>query len=184
MRWPACERLDRRQEPVMHRPEECWRGNRIPTVIVEEVAHATGRLERGHVGVQVEPVDTADRERHVLADNVGDVGRHRTLLGGKVDDGTPQGRRRWWTSVHHFPVKLRLKPITTRFDTMPLVGLRRSFTGSLDPKKYDCLSQVFQAASLTSSRKSASAASRRSKARCARADPDGCRELAGRSARV
>ena len=50
---------------------------------------------------------------------------------------------------------------------------------SLDPKKYECLSQVFQAASLTSSRKLASAASRRSKARWARADADGLQRAGG-----
>src|SRR5437870_11860476 len=44
---------------------------------------------------------------------------------------------------------------------------------SLEPEKYGWLSQVFQAASLTSSRKLASAASSRWKARGARAEPDG-----------
>jgi hypothetical protein len=58
------------------------------------------------------------------------------------------------------------------------------FARSLDPKKYECLSQVFQAASLTSSRKLASAASRRSKARCPRVDASGRSEHAGRRARV
>ena len=97
----AHERLDRGQEPVMHRPEECWRWDRISEVIVEEVAQATGRLQLGHVGVQIQAVDTADRERHVLTDNVGDVGRHQTLLGGMVDDGTPRGGRRCWHRSQH-----------------------------------------------------------------------------------
>jgi hypothetical protein len=37
----ARERLDCCQEPVMDRPEECGRRDRIPEVIVEEVAQAT-----------------------------------------------------------------------------------------------------------------------------------------------
>src|SRR5712691_1425793 len=105
----ARERLDRCQEPVMDWPEECGRGDRIPEVIVEEVAQATRCLQLRHVGMQVEPVDTAHRERDVLADNVRDVGRHRTLLGGKVNDGTPGGARRCSHRSQHFPVKLRLR---------------------------------------------------------------------------
>jgi len=65
----------------------------------------------------------------------------------------------------------------------PLAGIITN-ARSLDPKKYDCLSQVFQAASLTSSRKLASAASKRSKARWAAAEPCGFSEQAGRRARV
>ena len=60
-------------------------------MVVQEVAQAAGRLELGHVGVQIQTVDAANLERHVLADNRVDVGRHRTLLAGKADDGTPPG---------------------------------------------------------------------------------------------
>jgi hypothetical protein len=35
-----------------------------------------------------QPVYAANLKRDVMADNVGDVGRHRTLLDGKVDDPT------------------------------------------------------------------------------------------------
>ena len=79
----ARERVDRFQESVMHRPEEGWRWDRLSKVIVEEVAQATRCLELGHIGMQVEPVDTAHRERDVLADNVCDVGRHRASLVGR-----------------------------------------------------------------------------------------------------
>jgi hypothetical protein len=104
----AGERVDRRQEAVQHRPEQGGRGDRIPQVIVEEVAQTTGRLELGHVGMQVEPVDTADGERHVLADNIGDVGRHQTLLGGMVDDGTARRTPVIASVPTSSPVKLRL----------------------------------------------------------------------------
>jgi hypothetical protein len=68
---------------------------------VEEIAQAAGRLQLGHIGVQIQAIDTADRERYVLADNVGDVGRHQILLGGKVDDGTPTGARRHFRRPQH-----------------------------------------------------------------------------------
>jgi hypothetical protein len=61
---------------------------------MEEVAETTGRLQLGHVGVQVHAIDAADFQRHVLADNGVDVGRHRDLLGRKSDDSTPVGARR------------------------------------------------------------------------------------------
>jgi hypothetical protein len=47
---------------------------------VEEVAQAAGRLELWHVGVQIHAIDAPDFERHVVTDNVGDVGRHQNLL--------------------------------------------------------------------------------------------------------
>jgi hypothetical protein len=49
-------------------------------VVVEEVAQASRGLELGHVGVQVQTIDAPDLERHVLADNAVDVGRHQNLL--------------------------------------------------------------------------------------------------------
>ena len=52
----------------------------MPQVVVEEVAQAAGRLELGHVGVQIDPVDAPDFERDVVTDNVGDVGHHQNLL--------------------------------------------------------------------------------------------------------
>ena len=98
----VCERVDRRKKAVMDGPEEGRRRDRIPEMIVEEVAQATGRLERGHVGVQIQAVDTPDRKRHVLADNVGDVGRHRGPFVGRSTMGPRRlvGLRRSFTGIH------------------------------------------------------------------------------------
>jgi hypothetical protein len=65
---------------IVSRLEQRWRGHRMTQVVVEEVAQATGRLELGHVRVQINAVDAPNLERDVLTDNVGDVGRHQNLL--------------------------------------------------------------------------------------------------------
>ena len=76
------ELLDRGDEAIVERLEQGRRGHRMSQMVVQEVAQAAGRLELGHVGVQVQAIDAPDFERHVLTDNVGDVGRHRNLLAG------------------------------------------------------------------------------------------------------
>jgi hypothetical protein len=50
------------------------------------------------------------------------------------------------TSVPTSPVKLRLKPLRRGASTSALVGLRRSFTGSLncgDPKEVEAVTLTF-----------------------------------------
>jgi hypothetical protein len=88
------KRLNGRDEAIVAGFEEGWRRHGIAEMVVQEVAQAAGRLELGHVGVQIQTVDTLDFERHVLTDNRVDVGRHRILLAGKADDGTPSGTPR------------------------------------------------------------------------------------------
>jgi hypothetical protein len=91
----AADKLfDGRHESIVHRLEQRRRRDRIAEIITQEVAEAAGRLQLGHVRVQIQPVEAPHFERDVVTDNIGDVGRHRTLLGGKVDDGTPPGARR------------------------------------------------------------------------------------------
>jgi hypothetical protein len=67
----------------MHWPEKGRRRDQIPEVIVEEVAQAAGRLQLGHVRMQIQAVDTPNLKGDVVADNVGDVGHHTDLLGGR-----------------------------------------------------------------------------------------------------
>ena len=50
-------------------------------------------LPDGYAPFGIQAIEAPDGERHVVVDNGRDVGRHQTLLGGKVDDGTPRGRR-------------------------------------------------------------------------------------------
>ena len=84
---PCRKLLDRGDEAIMPGFEQGGRRHGSTEIVVQEVAQAAGRLELGHIGVQIHPVNATDFERHVLADNRVDVGRHRTLLAGKADDG-------------------------------------------------------------------------------------------------
>ena len=95
---PRRKLLDRGDEAIVTRFQQGRRRHRRAKIVVQEVAQAAGRLELGHVGVQIHTVDAANLERDVLADNRVDVGRHRTLLAGKADDGTPSGTPRPWTT--------------------------------------------------------------------------------------
>jgi hypothetical protein len=85
------ELLYRLDKAIVHRLEQRRRRDGVPEIVAEEVAEAPRSLELRHVGVQIQSIETADLQRDVMADNVGDVGRHRDLLGRKSDDGTPQG---------------------------------------------------------------------------------------------
>ena len=51
-------------------------------VIAEEVAQAAGRLQLRHVGVQIEAVETANGQGHVVANKLVDVGHRRLLWRG------------------------------------------------------------------------------------------------------
>lgn len=112
------ERLDCRREPIVQRAEQRGGWNRVAEVVVEEVAQAAGRLQFRHVGMQIQAIEAPDGERHVVVDNGRDVGRHQTLLGGMVDDGTAR-RTPMLASVPTSSVTLRLKPpsLTNRHET-------------------------------------------------------------------
>jgi hypothetical protein len=70
-------------------------------VIPQEVAETTRCLKLGHLALQVDAIEAPNRQCHVIPDNAVDVGRHATLLGGKVDDGTlPRERRSSHRSQH------------------------------------------------------------------------------------
>jgi hypothetical protein len=88
------ERLDGGDEAIVSWFDQGGRRHGVAEIVVEEVAQAAGRLELGHIGVQIHAVNAPDLERHVVTDNVGDVGRHRDLLSQKSDEGTPAGARR------------------------------------------------------------------------------------------
>src|SRR5712691_11149578 len=86
--------LNGRDEAIVAGFEQGWRRHGIAEMVVQEVAQTAGGLELGHIGVQIHAVDASDFERHMLTDNRVDVGRHRILLAGKTDDGTPSGTPR------------------------------------------------------------------------------------------
>jgi hypothetical protein len=83
-------RFDCVHKVVVHRAEQRRRGNRMPEMIAQEVAEAARGLQLGHIALQVDPIEAPHRQRHVIPDNALDVGHHTTLLGRKVDDGTPR----------------------------------------------------------------------------------------------
>jgi hypothetical protein len=89
-----CVGFDRPDEAVEHGQEQRRGGDRMAPVIAEEVAQAAGRLELRHVGVQVEAVETANGQGHVVANKLVDVGHQRLLLAKKSPDATPPGVRR------------------------------------------------------------------------------------------
>src|SRR5262245_37163345 len=108
IRWRATEMTDRSTASPLRKG--CYFTHidlthptryRVSEVVVEEVAQAPGRLEPGHVGVQIDPVDTPDLQRDVVTDNVGDVGRHRDLLGRSPMKVLPVGARRACTRSQH-----------------------------------------------------------------------------------
>ncbi len=96
---------DRLDEAVVQRAEGGRRGDLIAEVIAQEGAQLTGRLQPGHVAVEIQPVDTRGRQRDVVAQYRGDVGAwHRRRLprgqGEHADVATPallalQRRSRW-----------------------------------------------------------------------------------------
>jgi hypothetical protein len=95
---------------------------------VEEVAQAAGRLELGHVGVQIQAVDAPDFEADVMTDNVSDVGRHGDLLGRESHEGTPAGARRHSTG----PNILFLFP-----NGRAAAAIRRFAGATTEPKRHD-----------------------------------------------
>ena len=71
-----------RDEAIVQRRKQRRRRNRMAQVIVQEVAQPARRLQLRHVGVQVQPVDAANRQGHVVADKLVDVGHQRLLWRG------------------------------------------------------------------------------------------------------
>ena len=110
--------LDRRDQPIEHRREQRRRRNRMAQVIAEEVAQPARRLQLRHVRVEVQAIETANGQGHMVANKLVDVGHRRLLLAKKSPDATPRGVRRGRpTSAPTllFPVKLRLKPAPALF---------------------------------------------------------------------
>ena len=54
------KRPDGGDKAVVSRFEQRGRGHGMTQVVVEEVAEPAGRLQLGHVGVQIQPIDAAD----------------------------------------------------------------------------------------------------------------------------
>ncbi len=72
---------DRLDETVVQRAEGGRRSDLIAEVIAQEGAQLTGRLQLGHVAVEIEPVNARGRQRDVVAQYRGDVGAwHRRRL--------------------------------------------------------------------------------------------------------
>jgi len=84
------ERLDRGDKAIVHRTEQRRRGNRMSEMVAQKIAEPAGRLQLGHVPLQIDAIKTAHGEGDVILDNGLDVGRHQILLGRKIDDGTPR----------------------------------------------------------------------------------------------
>ena len=114
-------------------------------VVVEEIAQPAGRLELGHVSMQVETIDAPHFERHVVTDNVSDVGRHQNLLpeipvmvlltedtghrSGPTSHRRRNRRTRTFARGGSQPTRLASSPALDRALFL-LGGLRRSFASS------------------------------------------------------
>jgi len=68
-----------RHETIMDGPENGGRRDRLPKMVTHEEAQLPGHLKRGDVPVDVDSIDTADRQGDVVADNLVNVG-HLELL--------------------------------------------------------------------------------------------------------
>ena len=55
-------------------PEHRGRGDLLAAAPHEEIDHAARGLQSRHIGIEIEPVDAADFQGHVVFDNLGDVG--------------------------------------------------------------------------------------------------------------
>jgi hypothetical protein len=67
-------RPEPRFERVGELAQDGGRGDLLSTAADEKVDDATPTLQPGHVGVEVQTVDAADFQRHVVFDNLGNVG--------------------------------------------------------------------------------------------------------------
>lgn len=138
---------DRLAQPPWHRPLRA-RATRRATVVKPDRGGARARSQRPHAAHRCRA--WGDPRRASVARRTLGLHPRRVERSRRIDSldtgGIAPGRHRGTVS-------------------------RASRPRSLEPEKYDCLSQVVHAASLTSSRNVASAASRRSKARCPRVDP-------------
>jgi hypothetical protein len=56
------ESLDGGDQAIVSRLEQRGRRHRMTQVVVEEIAETAGCLQLGHVGVQIQAIDTADLE--------------------------------------------------------------------------------------------------------------------------
>src|SRR6266478_633091 len=78
------EVVDRADESFTHRLEQRRRRNGVAEVLFEEVAELPRRLQRREVAVDVQTIDTSNRQRDVIADNLVDVGHGGILRGKRV----------------------------------------------------------------------------------------------------
>ena len=101
-------------EPVAHLPEQRRRGEREPQVPGQERHHLGTGLQDRHVGVEVDPVQALDVQRHMPVQHV--VHRYDP----RHDDHLPQP----------LLVAMMRSPAPTRHRTMQLGGQRRSLTGT------------------------------------------------------
>src|SRR5712691_3534562 len=77
-----CQGFDGLDEAVVERPKQGWGGNRLAQMVVYEMPQLPPSLKGWKVAVHVEPVDTGGRQRHVIANNLVDVGHRRAPCKG------------------------------------------------------------------------------------------------------
>ena len=130
--------LHRMDKPVVHGTKQGRRRDRVSQVVPQEVAEPTRGLELGEVAIQVDAVDTVDRERDVVPQYAGHVRRvHWDLPQGlfwqaqwyaREQNASAGlfGRRSLYTPALSFASRDRPTSVQ-RHQRDSLVGLRRSF---------------------------------------------------------
>ena len=76
------ECLNRADKSIEHGAEQRWRRNRMAQMILEEVAQSARRLELRHVRMEVQAIETANGQGHMVANKLVDVGHRRLLWRG------------------------------------------------------------------------------------------------------
>ena len=76
-----CEALDVGEEAIAHRGEQRRRRDRVASMVFEEVPELSRGLQRRHLAVDVDAIDTGNRQADVVLDNGVDVAFHVVLLG-------------------------------------------------------------------------------------------------------
>ena len=134
---PLGEALDPRHEVPRHRRHQRRRRHRLAAHLAEEPRRPAARLQDGHVGVEVHPVDAFEFQRRVLGENFrrgscyvhgSDSGRwatHRPHYGHRRLDAT---RNRGFAPQR----SSGRSPFNAGRRHQPLVGLRRSLAGVLE----------------------------------------------------
>jgi hypothetical protein len=73
------ERRDLSTKPVADRPQQRWRRDLIAPASAQQPHDLTADLQVGDIGVEVQPVDTLDLERHIALEHVIDVHHARHM---------------------------------------------------------------------------------------------------------